>query len=96
MEKHRKTARELSDMILMKLAVAGIRVDVHSDTVGWHVVVYGSTPERCPGPCVGGYRPWAQTRLARYRDDPPLASPALAPIDRHMTARKSRTHQRPS
>jgi hypothetical protein len=45
-EKHRKTARELSDMILMKLAVAGIRVDVHSDTVGWHVVVYGSTPQR--------------------------------------------------
>jgi hypothetical protein len=46
MEKHKKTARELSDMILMKLAVAGIRVDVHRDTVGWHVVVYGSTPER--------------------------------------------------
>ena len=46
MEKHKKTARELSDMILMKLAVAGLRVDVHRDTVGWHVVVYGSPPER--------------------------------------------------
>jgi len=46
MEKHKKTARELADMIFMKLAVAGISVDIHGDTVGWHVVAYGSTPER--------------------------------------------------
>jgi hypothetical protein len=46
MEKHTKTARELADMIVMKLAVAGIRIDVHGDTAGWHVVAHGSTPER--------------------------------------------------
>jgi hypothetical protein len=46
MEKHTKTARELADMILMKLAIAGIRIDVRGDTVGWHVVASGSTPER--------------------------------------------------
>jgi hypothetical protein len=46
MEKHTKTARELADMILMKLAIAGIRIDFRGDTVGWQVVASGSTPER--------------------------------------------------
>jgi hypothetical protein len=42
MQKHKKTAGELSDMILMKMGIAGIRVDVHQDSVyGWHVTVFG-------------------------------------------------------
>jgi hypothetical protein len=46
MEKHGKTARELADMIIMKMNLAGLRVEVHIDSVGWRPVVYGYFPDR--------------------------------------------------
>jgi len=46
MEKHGKTARELADMIIMKMNLAGLRVEIHIDSVGWHPVIYGPSPDR--------------------------------------------------
>jgi hypothetical protein len=46
MKKHKKTARELADIITMKLRVAGVHFDVHKDAVSWHAVVFGSSPEQ--------------------------------------------------
>jgi hypothetical protein len=45
-EKHRKTARELADMFVMKINLAGIRVEIHKDSLGWHPVIYGHAPDR--------------------------------------------------
>jgi hypothetical protein len=45
MEKHGKTARELADMIIMKMNLAGLRVEIHKNSVGWHPVIYGSFPD---------------------------------------------------
>lgn len=42
MERHKKTARELADMIVMKLSVAGVRRSAN----GWQADVYGHPPDR--------------------------------------------------
>jgi hypothetical protein len=48
-QKELRTAKEIGDMILAKLGVAGVHIDVHRDTVyGWHPTVY-TTPERAVG-----------------------------------------------
>ena len=48
-QKEQRTAKEIADMILAKLGVAGVRIAVHKDPVyGWHPTVY-TTPERAAG-----------------------------------------------
>jgi hypothetical protein len=45
MKKHRKTARELADMIIMKMNLAGLRVEIHKESVEWHPIIYGYSPD---------------------------------------------------
>jgi hypothetical protein len=42
--KEKKTASELAEMMASELP-SDIRFNVHKDTVGWHAVLYGSSPD---------------------------------------------------
>ena len=44
MTKLKKTARELAEMIAVRMTSRGVRLNVLGDAVGWHAVVYGGAP----------------------------------------------------
>jgi hypothetical protein len=44
MVKAKKTAIELAAMVKAKLNYPNVMIEVHRDTVAWHVTTYGSSP----------------------------------------------------
>ena len=46
MTKPNKTARQLAELIAEEISSGGVRINVHTDSTGWHATVYGSSPNR--------------------------------------------------